>query len=98
MESELAYPATSLAIGRRGMGYQPISMRRVSNVDRPVSSFQKIRIVLQVYNCRPHHLHSGLGEFCMTLKQRMHDFNLIFMERSDIKDDSMTVGQFCVLV
>jgi hypothetical protein len=48
MDSELAYPATSLAIGRRGMGYQPISMRHFSNVDRPVSNFRKITIVLQL--------------------------------------------------
>jgi len=96
METEpAAYPATSLAIRRRGMGYQPISMRRVSNVDRPVSNFRKITIVLQL---QASSLHSGLGEFCLTLKQRMHDFNLIFMERSDIKDDSTTVSQFCVLV
>jgi len=88
MESELAYPATSLAIGRRGMGYQPISMRRVSNVDWPVSNFRKITIVLQL---QASSLHSGLDEFCMTLKQLMHDLNLIFMERSDIKDDSTTV-------
>jgi hypothetical protein len=53
METEpAAYPATSLAIRRRGMGYQPISMRRVSNVDRPVY-LQKIRIALQLQASYP---------------------------------------------
>ena len=88
MDTEPAYPATSPAVRWRP---HPCNCKSAfSNVDRPVSSFQKIRIVLQVYNCRPHHLHSGLGKFCMTLKQPVHDFYFIFMERSDKKDDSMS--------
>ena len=62
-------------------------MLRVSNVDHPVSSFQKIRTVLQLQGSS---LHSGLANFAWHWSNQCMIFNFIFMARSDKKDDSMS--------
>ena len=85
VDTEPAYLATSPAVRWRP---HPCNCKSAfSNVDRPVSSFQKIRTVLQLQGSS---LHSGLANFAWHWSNQCMIFNFIFMARSDKKDDSMS--------